>query len=364
MKKKYFYIIVLFAIIPLLAWIAFNEVTEAGEKYVITNESGDRKELGNVRFNSYDCLGDYKVNKVSIGSNGVEVSNADYIHNYASYKNILENKDLLRGKDLGWKYNNPEIDENSEYTVYASIESFVISSISKYETEANIKLNIKNKKSGNIIRINYNVKSLNKIKLVKIIGNFVEVIIEGGLNSSDKDSYDHLTSYKFELNSGKLIDEKTLVENIPSEIGVISEGPKVYILINKDNIKQNQTSYMLIYDTIHDKITRCELPKGLKEYQAIVNNGVVYCPIEDTVVGIDEDGKISMNFKLDKDMKDFQNVMINDDKIYLVKDSKFQTTGLIGKKLSVYSLKNNSCLYSAQINIYHSDYLCSDFEVK
>lgn len=355
MKKRYFYILVLFAIIPLLGWIAFNQVTADKEKYVITNESGDRKELGNVRFNSYDYIGAYKVNKVSIGGNGLEVSNADYIHEYASYKNVVENKDLLRGKDVSWNCNNPCINENSEYAVYVNLEHSI------YEGKSNMNLNMKNKESGKIIRTNHCIKSLSIIEQVRIIGNFVEVIAEGETNNSDRYNYGYIISYKFELSTGKLINEELLADTIQSA-GMVWEQGKTYLFINKEDAEKNKTSYMLVYDAIHDKATKVDLPKNLKMYPEIINDGIIYCPTEDgTVLGINKEGKTISNFKLDKDMRNFKNMTVNDNKIYFVKDYRDQTTEQLGKKISVYSLKNKDCLYSGQVNIYNSDYLCSGF---
>lgn len=360
MKKKYFYILLLFAIIPLVGWEAFNQVTEAKQKYIITNESGDRSELGNVRVDAYDHIGDYNIKKVSIGSHGVEVSKANYLNDYGLYKNIVENKDLLRGKTI---YND-YITEDKKYTIYGSVEGFATND-STY-----IDLNIKNKETGKIIRTKYYTKDLNSIAELRIDSDYLKIIAYvNNKNNANKAPLEQTCSiklYKFELGTGKLIKENLVVDNIPEYVKTIYGNEKLYVLCSKEDEMKGTISQMVIYDEVHDRKTKVDLPKDLNITAKLVfNDGLIYCYTnERELLGINEEGKAIIKFKSDEDIPFDDSMTIYNNKVYFFNECKDKTSQKIGRRLRVYSLKSNKCLYSGDINIYNDDYHISGFNVQ
>lgn len=352
MKKRYLYILVLFIIIPLMGWVTFNNVTDVTEKYTISNETGDRKTLGNVIVDEYDSLGKYKANKISISRNGMEVSNADYICNYGCYKNIVENKDLLRGKMISADF----IDEDKKYAVYACVEN------DKSGKGSYIDLNIKNKESGKIIRTKHYVKNLLFTVQVRVIENYVEVLVEGSAYNAAVQDGDWINSYKFDLSSGNLIKDGRLIDRAASWRSVVWDKGNTDILFTSDGENNKKINYMLVYDTIHEKTVKVDLPENVETNGASTCDGVIYCRSgEDSILGINEEGKVISRFKLDEYSKGYAQFEVNNGKIYFVGDNGDKTSKQITRRISVYSLENGKCLYSGQVNIHRKYYFYSEF---
>ncbi|GKX68107.1 hypothetical protein [Inconstantimicrobium mannanitabidum] len=350
MKKRYFYILILFAIIPVLGWIIFNASTSE-VKYDIGSESGDIKEFGNVKFQVYKQVGEYGVNSVSIGKDGVQVSKANYFHDYGPYKNIVENKDLLRGKTIYDEF----IDENDKFCVYACIEN------------GSLDLNIKNKESKKIVRTKDDVKDSKSTLQVRIIDNYVEVITEGYTAEKPNQRIDHLIkAYKFDLDSGKLLKESIVAKNLPDMNILKGQNGKSYFIYSIQNEIKEETHYMIIYDSIHDQLTKVNLPEEVKETLnsfSAFNNGILYMATQDgdTVFAINEQGQVIKKYKINVKEPVEQRMIVDDGKIYLMdmaSDSERK------QRIYVYSLESGKCLYSCKVDTSIFCYKAPEFEVK
>lgn len=359
MRKRCFYVLLVVAIVPIVGWEIFNQVTEAQQRYIITNESGDRNELGNVRYEAYDRVAAYNIKKVSIGNDGVKVSNASYLDEYGQYKNVVENKDLLRGKTIDNQY----ITEDKKYAVYASVEQPEISG------QSYIDLNIKNKETGKIIRSKYYGSDLSSTAGLKIDGDYLKFIAylndKGNKDKSGLKQSASIKLYKFQLSNGKLEKQSVVAENLPQCIKVISENEKVYVLYSKDDELKNPISNMVIYDETNGEKTKVHLPENLNITQKVTfTGGLIYCPTDGgTILGINEQGKAVEKFKCEENIPFNDEMTIYNNKVYFFSECKDKITQKIGKRLSVYSLKSNKCLYSGEINVYNDEYYISGLNI-
>lgn len=355
MKKRYFYILALFAVIPVAAWFAFSEVVQAGQKYFISDETGNRSELGNIQCETYDHINDYNIRKITVSSAGIEVSKANYLGEYGSYKNVVENKDLLRGKCI----DDNVIDENEKYAVNAS------NVINKETVNHYIDLNIKNKESGSIIRVKHYVDAVDYVEKVRIQGNYVEVFttIYNRQNSKNSDS---IKLYKFDISTGKLVKEDLISDKITNSSKILLNGEKIYIICSYDGDMKRSISYMLVYDEKNDTTNKVNLPRDLNICRNVVlEDGIIYSPTDNgEVIGFNEKGKVVGNFKVGDNISNEDSMTVKNDKIYLVRGCKAETLGKAGRRISVYSLKDNICLYSASFDVYSKYSISSEFVAK
>lgn len=340
MKKKNLYILSLIALIPIVASFIMNSLYNKSE-YFFENEKGNIREFGSVELigTDYD-----KGKEILLNSNGIEVKNDDtWKYGSLPYDMIKEDKSFYRGKN---NYDSKFFSENNDYLAFACVEY-------NNNNDSYIDLLIKDKSTGKVKEYKYNLHDNYGTYKVKIVGGFVNVILD---KFDDKRS---VVNYKFDCATGSFLKKFKIDNGDITSIMQKDIKDSMYFRscnvnideLDKDDLKNQEVS-ILKYNYMTDTIKEYKLPRGsyidyIQEY-----NGETYLFDSGNNVLLKLDGdEFKQCFKLeDTNLTGINVANIKDNKVYF-NCREYDEDSVNNKRESIVivSLDSGKVLYSGDI---------------
>ena len=321
-KRKSTFILMGLAVIPISLVLIFNGINNR-MIYNLTNESGDRKVMQDLKLVSYQNR-DMKYNqKVTITADGIKAEeNKDmFMYNYSL--STKDNKDFFRTVNQDTSH---AVGENERYLCAGYMGKRGV-----YDG-IHMTLCIKDKNSGEVKTYKYSFeddKNADEIyfpECIKISEGFFNVITEKIVpnknnQNDDSDADRFMYNYKFDLSSGKLLKKVELGKDISDVIDYQCCKNIYYKLNDKADSKNNYA----VYNVNDDCIKRFMLPAGFNVRKVNEYNGRTCLFSEDgQMIEMKSDGTFGeKKALLENDRKDVghyivQNVNVRDSKIFYV----------------------------------------------
>ncbi len=351
MKKLYFSIFILFALIPAITVAAFYKSTLKRE-YSLSNERGDIKAMEDMSITFMDGVNSNGYNLVNVSSDGIKVKKSNILDVNNSNPIIRNNKEFFRGKD---GYMDVNIQENEKYLVFSSVNI-------KYDHNTNtrsslIDFKVKNKESGEVYSTVYNMGKEGFTQGIVITGYYANVFIDESVHDN-KEKSQIVVNYVFNLNNGSFVKKLKVSEGY--DISSIISGNKentAYLgaSITKDEKERNVL--LIKYDMEKDKKEEILL-EGINRVKEVVEYG------DKLYIFGDNSSFVILNFmnQIEEivDIKPYNDerysespliidAYINEDKIYVLYSVQLKGEKHLKNAISIMNLKDKKELYYGEL---------------